>query len=78
MPAPPLVEEVPVPPGFVAVLLDELLELLEVGLVDVLLLLVVLVVVVVVVGVLDVLLELVLDFELEQFWDASLLIAVAP
>ena len=76
MPAPPLeVVEVPVPPGFVAVLL-ELLELLEVGLVVVLL--VVVVVVVVVVGVLDVRLVLVLDFELEQFWDASLLIVVAP
>ena len=55
-------------------LLDEL-ELLEVGLVVVLL---VVVVVVVVVGVLEVVLVLVLDFELEQFWAASLLTVVAP
>ncbi|MGH2870672.1 MAG: hypothetical protein ACRDNK_24275 [Solirubrobacteraceae bacterium] len=65
------VVEVPVPPGFVAVLLDDELELLEVGLV-----LVLVVVVVVVVVVLD---ELVLELELEleQLWAASLLTVVA-
>ena len=72
--APPLeVVEVPVPPGFVAVLLDDELVLLEVGVVVVLLV----VVVVVVVVVLD---ELVLELEveLEQSRAASWLIVVAP
>jgi hypothetical protein len=73
MPAPPLeVVEVPVPPGFVAVLLDDELVLLEVGLVDVLV-----VVVVVVVVVLDELV-LVLELDLEQFRAASSLTVVAP
>jgi hypothetical protein len=72
MPAPPLeVVEVPVPPGFVAVLLDDELVLLEVGLVVVLLGVVVVVVVVVVLD------ELVLELELEQFRAASWLTVVA-
>lgn len=73
MPAPPLeVVEVPVPPGFVAVLLDDELVLLEVGVVVVLLL------VVVVVDVVVVLDELLLELELEQSRAASWLIVVAP
>ncbi len=70
-PAPPLeVVEVPVPPGFVAVLLDDELVLLELGLVLVLL---------VVVDVVVVVVELdELELELEQSRAASLLTVVAP
>lgn len=75
MPAPPLeVVEVPGPPGFVAVLLDDEL-VLEVGLVVALL--VVVGVVVVVLVVLDGLV-LVLVLELEQPRAASSLTVVAP
>jgi len=74
MPAPPLeVVEVPGPPGFVAVLLDDELVLLEVGLVVVLLVVVVVGVVVVLDG-----LVLVLVLELEQSRAASWLTVVAP
>jgi hypothetical protein len=76
MPAPPLLEvvEVPVPPGFVAVLLVDELVLVEVGLVVVVLGVVVVVVVLVVVD--ELVLEL--ELELEQSRAASWLTVVAP